>query len=288
MSTKLCSACQQERPEADYSGAQLKKKGKRVCKHCLSGGDAGSASAGSNEAQQPSAAAQQLAALLSAHSARNGGPHAAVAAAPAPVVELGPDPAPAHPLFPGQRSSLWDAERSIAYYTYSSEERHLAPMQRLIEADLSEPYSVFTYRYFLNFWPKLAFMAMKGSDCIGCIVCRLTVDKASSSRRGYIAMLAVSPAFRGAGLGTTLVTLALESMKSMGAQLCVLEAETTNKAALALYEKLNFVRETRLVKYYLSGSDAFRLKLWLQPPGAEPLAAVATDHPIIHAADDEE
>jgi hypothetical protein len=32
-------------------------------------------------------------------------------------------------------------------------------------------------------------------------------------------------------------------------------------------------RETRLLKYYLSGSDAFRLKLWLQPakPREEPI-----------------
>jgi len=82
---------------------------------------------------------------------------------------------------------------------------------------------------------------MKGTECIGCIVCRLTVDK-SGSRRGYIAMLAVSPAYRGAGLGTTLVQLALDAMRAQGAALCVLEAEVTNKGALALYEKLNFVR----------------------------------------------
>ena len=44
----------------------------------------------------------------------------------------------------------------------------------------------------------------------------------------------------------------------------VLEAEDTNTAALHLYEKLGFVRDKRLHKYYLAGSDAFRLKLWLR------------------------
>jgi hypothetical protein len=32
---KQCASCMEEWPESDYSGAQLKKKGKRVCKHCV-------------------------------------------------------------------------------------------------------------------------------------------------------------------------------------------------------------------------------------------------------------
>ena len=43
-----------------------------------------------------------------------------------------------------------------------------------------------------------------------------------------------------------------------------MEAEITNSAALHLYEKLGFVRDKRLHRYYLSGTDAFRLKLWLR------------------------
>lgn len=44
----------------------------------------------------------------------------------------------------------------------------------------------------------------------------------------------------------------------------VLETEVTNLAAIALYEKLGFARDKRLYRYYLSGVDALRLKLWLQ------------------------
>jgi len=36
----------------------------------------------------------------------------------------------------------------------------------------------------------------------------------------------------------------------------VLETEATNAAALRLYEKLGFVRDKRLPKYYLNGNDA--------------------------------
>lgn len=40
-----------------------------------------------------------------------------------------------------------------------------------------------------------------------------------------------------------------------------LEAEVTNKGALALYGRLGFIRAKRLFHYYLNGVDAFRLKL---------------------------
>lgn len=32
----------------------------------------------------------------------------------------------------------------------------------LIDAELSEPYSIFTYRYFLQQWPNLSFLAYDG------------------------------------------------------------------------------------------------------------------------------
>jgi len=44
----------------------------------------------------------------------------------------------------------------------------------------------------------------------------------------------------------------------------VLETEESNAAALRLYEKLGFVRDKRLPKYYLNDSDAFRLKAVLR------------------------
>ena len=49
----------------------------------------------------------------------------------------------------------------------------------------------------------------------------------------------------------------------MGCDEIGLETEITNTAALSLYERLGFAREERLLKYYLNGVDAFRLKVWL-------------------------
>jgi len=79
-------------------------------------------------------------------------------------------------------------------------------------------------------------------------------------------MLAVDKDHRNKGIGSTLVKLVVSVMKRNKCDMVVLETEITNKGALALYEKLDFVREKRLHKYYLNGVDAFRLKLWLTPP----------------------
>ena len=59
--------------------------------------------------------------------------------------------------------------------------------------------------------------------------------------------------------------LAIDRMISEGCLEVVLEAEVTNKAALNLYSKLGFIRDKRLYKYYLTGTDAFRLKLAVAP-----------------------
>lgn len=50
-----------------------------------------------------------------------------------------------------------------------------------------------------------------------------------------------------------------------------LEAEVTNKGALALYGRLGFIRAKRLFRYYLNGVDAFRLKLLFPRPDSHPL-----------------
>ena len=47
----------------------------------------------------------------------------------------------------------------------------------------------------------------------------------------------------------------------------VLETEVHNVGAIAFYGRLGFVRDKRLHRYYLNGTDAFRLKLWLRDNG---------------------
>ena len=45
----------------------------------------------------------------------------------------------------------------ITYMPYESE-LELPHVMRLMKADLSEPYSIYTYRYFIHNWPSLCFL----------------------------------------------------------------------------------------------------------------------------------
>ena len=151
------------------------------------------------------------------------------------------------------------AETTFKFRQYESEE-DLPDMIALIEKDLSEPYSVFTYRYFVSPWPQLAELCFMKDRLVGVVVCKADNHK-SGTKRGYIGMLAVAEDCRGHGIARTLVETIIKRMEEMGLDECVLEAEITNQAALGFYRKLGFVRTKRLRKYYLTGRDAFRLKL---------------------------
>lgn len=126
----------------------------------------------------------------------------------------------------------------VAYRQYV-DERDLPAVMALIDRDLPEPYSIFTYRYFLLQWPHLCFIAHDdgggggdeggggteegggggggeggsssnssggggGGGCggkpIGVIVCKMDVHR-GKQMRGYVAMLAVDSAHRGKGIG---------------------------------------------------------------------------------------
>lgn len=47
----------------------------------------------------------------------------------------------------------------IEYVSYGGE-HHLPLIMRLVDQELSEPYSIFTYRYFVYLWPQLSFLVL--------------------------------------------------------------------------------------------------------------------------------
>jgi len=180
------------------------------------------------------------------------------------------------------------------------DESQLEDVMRLVGQDLSEPYSTFTYRYFLHRWPQLCILAVPADGIasnatnsrrpIGCVVCKIdmgddesdgqevaqksdqtnsTSDGSNTTHEpkgitGYIGMLAVEKDYRRSGIGTALVHHAIHRMKQMGCHSIRLETEVANKGAMRLYEdRFGFIREELLVKYYLNWGDAYRLRLWL-------------------------
>ncbi|KAI8618511.1 putative acyltransfersase [Chytriomyces sp. MP71] len=151
----------------------------------------------------------------------------------------------------------------ISYVPYEGEQQ-LALIANLIETDLSEPYTVYTYRYFLHAWPHLSFLAIHGDVCVGVIVSKCDLHR-GVRKRGYLAMLAVKSDYRKRGIGGALIQRTIRAMiDEEDADEIVLETEITNKGAQSLYENLGFIRDKRLARYYLNGNDAYRLKLLLK------------------------
>ena len=149
------------------------------------------------------------------------------------------------------------------------DESMLPDIMALVSKDLSEPYSIFTYRYFLMNWPSLStcvYQIDKDTGGRGPMIATI-VSKAEEDRdgvnRGYIAMVAVNKEFRKRGIAFTLVNINIENMMLLGATEATLEAEIANKGALGLYDKLGFSREEMMGRYYLNGGDAYKLRLKL-------------------------
>jgi N-alpha-acetyltransferase 30 len=113
----------------------------------------------------------------------------------------------------------------IIYEVYQNEES-LPAIMAIVDRDLSEPYNVFTYRYFLNNWPGLCFIvsatvlytyscplqhliaqhcffsqASSNGRTVGTVVCKADHDQ-EERLSGYIAMLAVDEQYRHRGIGT--------------------------------------------------------------------------------------
>lgn len=54
-----------------------------------------------------------------------------------------------------------------------ADETDLPIIMELIDRDLSEPYSIFTYRYFVQQWPQLCYIALEpGGSVVGVVVCK--------------------------------------------------------------------------------------------------------------------
>ncbi|CAG9464340.1 unnamed protein product [Pedinophyceae sp. YPF-701] len=175
-----------------------------------------------------------------------------------------------------------DPAVDVEYRSYRAErEVDLPIVMSLVDNELSEPYSVFTYRYFLSQWPHLCFIAFHAGRPFGVVVGKQERHK-HGNERGYIGMLVVENAYRGYGIGSELVRRCIQVMDERGAEEVVLEAEATNVGAIRLYEKVGFVRDKRLRRYYLSGLDAYRLKLLL--PLKQPIETIGDGQEEMSAA----
>lgn len=152
----------------------------------------------------------------------------------------------------------------LRYYSFNPALKdQFEAVSNLISANLSEPYSIYVYWYFFHQWPHYCFLVSEEnlSDIIGVLICKVGPHR-EVRMRGYIGMLVIEPKYRGRGIAKNLVKLGVEKMVQWDhVDEIMLETETSNLAALLLYELFGFLRTKRMYRYYLNGSDAFRLIL---------------------------
>lgn len=156
-------------------------------------------------------------------------------------------------------------QNNIIYRTYPGESI-ITEIMSLMTEELSEPYPIFTYRYFLNGYPDLCIIAYdkETNKLIGSIIGKCDLTK-KNKMKGYIAMIAVDKAHKGKRIGSSLCELYLSQVKTAySAHEVYLETEITNTQALALYTGFGFIRTKKLFNYYLNGNSAYRLKLFLK------------------------
>lgn len=116
-------------------------------------------------------------------------------------------------------SHLFPLTPGVSLLQYSSlpvataETVYLPQIRKLISTDLSEPYSIYVYRYFLYQWASLCYMVIDDAtgEMIGVVVSKLEVHR-GGPLRGYIAMLATKEAWRGRGVATRLVAESVDEM----------------------------------------------------------------------------
>lgn len=91
----------------------------------------------------------------------------------------------------------------LFFLQYKGEE-DMKLVKQLVDPELSEPYSIFTYRLFLTPWPQLCHFCYVSDKPAGVVVCKVD-DHKSGRKRGYIGMIVVLKEYRKYGIGPLLL-----------------------------------------------------------------------------------
>lgn len=132
---------------------------------------------------------------------------------------------------------------------------------RINEETLPEHYTLqFYYDIYENF-PEGFLIAKLNGKAVGYIMNRIERGISSFNlsfvKKGHVVSIAVLEEHRNKGIGTTLLTTAMERMRNRGCDEVFLEVRVTNYDAIRLYEKLGFVKVRTIQYYYSDGEDAY-------------------------------
>lgn len=134
---------------------------------------------------------------------------------------------------------------------------HLKKILEIENESFNNPYSEAIFKAFFLKHPENFLVATLNNEVVGYIM----FDKFYDS--GIIVSIAVSRKFRRRGIGSLLLTKALERLKELRSKEVLLQVETTNTSAISFYKNFGFVVKDLIPDYYGKGKDAYLMKLSL-------------------------
>lgn len=136
---------------------------------------------------------------------------------------------------------------------------HLQEIHAIEEDSFSDPWRLGQFIEELGKTDADWLVALDDGLVVGYVGLQMMVDEA------HITNLAVAPAARGHGIGSTLLARALEAAGARGARLVTLEVRENNVQAERLYRRHGFEAVGRRRRYYAdTGEDALIMTLELE------------------------
>jgi len=120
-------------------------------------------------------------------------------------------------------------------------------------------YGRFEMKVYLRTRGSYCLLAETDGNVAGFILAELAPDE------GHIVTLDVLEDYRRQGIGSLLLSAAENEMISRGGKRMVLETATTNKAAIALWNKHGYRETGTLENYYGHGQNALKMQKPLAP-----------------------
>ncbi|WP_297534776.1 ribosomal protein S18-alanine N-acetyltransferase [Thermococcus sp.] len=129
-------------------------------------------------------------------------------------------------------------------------------IMRIERESFREAYPRGIFLVFLENNPDTFLVAEYNGKVIGYVMAYLRPDL-----EGHIMSIAVDKRYRGNGIGSALLTEAIERLIERGARYIGLEVRVSNEKAIKLYERFGFKKVKRIIGYYSDGEDAYYMLL---------------------------
>lgn len=137
-------------------------------------------------------------------------------------------------------------------------ESDLRKVYEIEKASFKDAYPYWLLKFYYVLSPETFLVAEVEGRVVGYVIGILERE-----RLGHIISIAVSPDFRGMGIGRELLEGIIVKLRNKGAESIRLEVRPSNKQAIALYRSVGFNEVSIIPNYYEDGEPCIVMELVL-------------------------